>query len=107
MASSKYRPEFAAKVRQLGRLGYLVTDAAHALGVKHQTFAAWERRHPEFKEAAKLVRANSERALKMRLAVMLSKTEAQLLKALAHVRRRRAASMRKHGLKMPRRWAAE
>ena len=105
MPGSKYRPEYAAKVKALGKLGYCVTEAAHALGVKHQTFATWERRHPDFARAAMRVRANSERAKNMRFALMLTKTEAQLLKALSHVRKRRAASMRKHGYKLPKRWA--
>ena len=106
MAANKYRPECAVKVKALGKLGYCVTDAARALGVKHQTFAAWEKRHPEFAQAAKRVRANSERALNMRYALMLTKTEKQLLNALKHVRKRRAASMRKHGYHLPKTWAA-
>lgn len=105
MPGSKYRPEYAAKVNALGKLGYCVTDAANAIGVKHQTFAAWERRHPEFAKAAKQVRANSERAMNMRYALLLTKTEKQLLNALKHVRKRRAASMRKHGYKIPKSWA--
>lgn len=97
MARSKYTPEAAIKVKALGKLGYCVTDAAHALGIKHQTFAAWERSHSEFAKAARRVRANSQRAMNMRYVIMCSKTEAQLLKAIAHVRKRRADAMRRHG----------
>jgi hypothetical protein len=105
MSRSKYTPDAAMKVKALGKLGYCVTDAAHALGIKHATFANWERRHAEFANAAKRVRANSQRAMNMRYVVMCSKTEAQLLKALAHVRKRRADTLRRHGYPVPKRWA--
>lgn len=92
---SSYRPEYAAAVRKLGAKGHVLSDAAAALGVPLENLRYWEKTRPEFTVAIAKVRENSERWKVRRYERLLLKSENQLLRALAHVRAKRAAEIEK------------
>lgn len=82
-------------VARFGRQGLLIGEASEKLGITSATFARYERQYPRFREAAAGVRLNSQKHLDQRWISLLGKDEAQLLKALEHVRRRRADAVKR------------
>ena len=92
---SKYKPEFCATVLELGQKGYAITDAANHLGVVASTFALWERRYPEFKQAAKRIRENSRFWSRWRsnwrIDRLAEKQENHLIEAIYRIRQQRMA----------------
>lgn len=92
---SKYKPEFAVTVLELGQRGYGITEAANHFGVVASTFALWEGRHNEFKRAAKRVRENSRFWARWRsnwkIDRLAEKDENQLIEAIHRVRSQRMA----------------
>lgn len=51
MPASKYRPEMAQQVRKLALLGLTDEQMADVLDVCRDTFRAWDKAHPEFRQA--------------------------------------------------------
>lgn len=92
---TKYRPQFCETALELGQKGYSITDAAHHFGVVVSTYLAWERRFPEFKQAAKRIRENSRFWARWRsefkIDSLAQKEERHLIEALYRVRAQRMA----------------
>jgi predicted transcriptional regulator len=85
----RYDPDFCRRVRELGKKGYCVTDAAKELGVSPTSVWRWEQTKPEFRKAFAGVRRNSDMFKARRFERLLEKSEEQLLEALRRVREKR------------------
>lgn len=57
---TKYRKEMAAQVAEMGTGGEGLCEIAAELGIHYQTFLDWQAQHPEFSEAVKVARRNSQ-----------------------------------------------
>src|SRR5262245_7853008 len=86
---SKYRPEMVAKVKELGKRNYAVTEAAELLGISPSTFRLYERTKLPFHKASARVRRNTEEWKAWRFHKLCQKHEFELLRALAVVRERK------------------
>lgn len=91
----RYRPEFCDAVRELGRKGFSITEAGKELGIPYCSLLYWERTYPEFGVAFAKVRKNSEYRKLLRHDKLLSKTEEQLVLALARIRAKRESEKKK------------
>jgi hypothetical protein len=83
---TKFTPERLNQIRECGRKGLIFREAAEAMGLPANTLLTWERRRPDFRKAAALVRKNSARYKAERNQRLLEKTESELLAALEFVR---------------------
>ena len=92
---SKYRPEYCETALELGRRGWGITEAANYFGVVASTFSLWEKRYPDFKQAAKRIRENSRFWARWRsnwkIDRLAEKEENHLVEPLYRVRQRRMA----------------
>ena len=57
---TKYRPEMCARVIEMGREGFSLTEMADALDIHYSTFLAWQEEKPEFSKAIKEARRRSQ-----------------------------------------------
>jgi len=99
MTRSKFDPTMIPRVKKLGQRGLKIGEAAARLGITSATFARYERTYPEFKKAAAAVRTNSKRWLDLRYARLLMMDEQRILRALAHVRKRKQQALANHAAK--------
>jgi hypothetical protein len=92
---TKLKPEHLKQIRECGRKGLIIRQAAEAMGVPANTLLTWERRRPDFRKAAARVRKNSERYKAERNQRLLEKTESELLAALEFVREKQRKEQEK------------
>lgn len=57
---SKYKPEMCETVAKMGYEGEGVIDVCVELGIHKDTFYEWEKNNPDFSDAVKTFRANSQ-----------------------------------------------
>lgn len=93
---TKYGPQYLQMARKLGREGFGVTEASQRMGISGAAFRLWEQQKPAFRKAASKIRENSEKWKALRLERLLSRTEEQLLAALARVIEKKAEELRKY-----------
>lgn len=92
-----YKPEYHCNLaKEIAKMGYAITDAGDAMGVRYQTLLDWEKRYPEFKTAFQGIRANSKRWKAYRVERMMQKSEAELEAMLTRLRKKRIERAQKN-----------